>query len=100
MTANDCSGNGALTQLALRQVPIYGPHAGRALMFSRSEDWALLMGRLFVAALFLPSGINKLLAFSAFAASLGARGVPYPDVVAGLMVAAEVLESLALIIGL
>ncbi len=69
-------------------------------MFSRSEDWALLMGRVFVAALFLPSGINKLLAFSGFAASLGAKGVPYPDVVAGLMVAAEVIGPLALIIGL
>ena len=69
-------------------------------MFSRSEDWALLMGRLFVAALFLPSGINKLLAFSAFAASLGAKGVPYPDVVAGLMVAAEVIGPVALIVGL
>jgi putative oxidoreductase len=56
--------------------------------------------RLFVAALFLPSGINKLLAFSAFAASLGAKGVPYPDVVAGLMVAAEVFGPVALIIGL
>jgi putative oxidoreductase len=57
-------------------------------------------GRLFAAALFLPSGINKLLAFSAFAASLGTKGVPYPAVVAAIMVAAEVLGSLALIIGL
>jgi putative oxidoreductase len=69
-------------------------------VFSRSEDWALLMGRLFVAALFLPSGVNKLLAFSAFAASLSAKGVPYPAVVAGVMVAAEVVGPLALIIGL
>jgi len=69
-------------------------------VFSRSEDWALLMGRLFVAALFLPSGINKLLAFSAFAASLGAKGLPYPAVLAGLTVAAEVFGPVALIIGL
>jgi len=69
-------------------------------VFSRSEDWALLMGRLFVAALFLPSGLNRLVAFSAFAASLGAKGVPYSTVVAGVMVAAEVLGPLALIVGL
>ena len=69
-------------------------------MFSRSGDWALLMGRLFVAALFLPSGFNKLMSFSAFAASLGAKGVPYPAAVAGIMVAAEVLGPLALIVGL
>ena len=69
-------------------------------MFSRSEDWALLLGRLFVAALFLPSGFYKLLTFSTFATSLGAKDVPYPTVVAGLLVAAEFLGPLALIIGL
>jgi putative oxidoreductase len=89
-----------LTEFAFPEEASYGPQTGRPFVFSRSEDWALLMGRLFVATLFLPSGINKLLAFSAFAASLGAKGVPYPDAVAGLMVAAEVVGPLALIIGL
>jgi len=69
-------------------------------VFSRSEDGALLIGRLFVAALFLPSGLNKLMSFSAIAASLGTKGVPYPAVVAGIMVAAEVVGPLMLIIGL
>ena len=46
-------------------------------MLSRSQDGALLLGRLFVAALFLPSGLNKLLTFSSFAASLGAKGVHF-----------------------
>jgi putative oxidoreductase len=69
-------------------------------MFSRSEDWALLMGRLFVAALFLPSGFNKLMTFSAFAASLGTKGLPYSAALAAIIVAAEVLGPLALIIGL
>jgi putative oxidoreductase len=69
-------------------------------MLSRSEDGALLLGRLFVAALFLPSGFNKLMTFSAFSASLAAKGMPYPTVVAGLLVAAEFLGPLALIIGL
>ena len=69
-------------------------------MFSRSEDWALLMGRLFVAALFLPSGVNKLVSFSAFAASLASKGMPYPAVAAGILIAAEVLGPLALIVGL
>ena len=73
---------------------------GRALVLSRSQDGALLLGRLFVAALFLPSGLNKLVAFSGFAASLGAKGVPYPALVAAVVVAAEVLGPLALIIGL
>ncbi|MBO1909601.1 DoxX family protein [Microvirga sp. 3-52] len=69
-------------------------------MLSRSEDFALLLGRLFVAALFLPSGFNKLMAFSTFTSSLAAKGVPYSAVIAGVMVAAEFFGPLALLIGL
>ena len=68
-------------------------------MLNRGEDVALLVGRLFVAALFLPSGFNRLLTFSSYAASLGAKGVPYPSVIAAVLVAAEVLGPLALIVG-
>jgi putative oxidoreductase len=73
---------------------------GREFVLSRSQDGALLLGRLFVAALFLPTGLGKLVAFSGFAASLGAKGVPYAALVAAVVVAAEVLGPLALIIGL
>ncbi len=69
-------------------------------MLSRSEDFALLLGRLFVAALFLPSGFSKLMAFLTFAASLRAKGLPYPEVIAGVLVAAEFLGPLALLVGL
>ena len=69
-------------------------------MLSRSEDCALFLGQVFVAVLFLPSGFSKLMAFSAFAASLRAKGLPYPEVVAGILVAAEFLGPLALLIGL
>jgi putative oxidoreductase len=69
-------------------------------VLNRGEDGALLLRRLFVVALFLPSGFGKLMAFSACAASLAAKGVPYASLVAGLMVAAEFAGPLALIIGL
>jgi putative oxidoreductase len=69
-------------------------------VLSRSQDGALLLGRLFVAALLLPSGLNKLVTFSSFAASLGAKGVPFPTFAAAIIVAAEVLGPLTLIIGL
>ena len=69
-------------------------------MLSRSEDCALFLGRVFVAVLFLPSGFSKLMAFSAFAASLRTKGLPYPEVIAGVLVAAEFLGPLALLIGL
>ncbi len=53
-------------------------------MLSRSEDCALFLGRVFVAALFLPSGFGKLMAFSAIAASLRAKGLPYSEVIGPL----------------
>ena len=68
-------------------------------MFSRGEDLALLLGRLFVAVLFLPSGFHKLMTCSACAASLKAKGLPLPVLWAVVLVAAEVLGPLALIIG-
>jgi len=68
-------------------------------VLNRGEDVALLVGRLFVAALFLPSGFHKLLTFPSCAASLGAKGLPYPSVIAAVLVAAQVLGSVALIVG-
>jgi putative oxidoreductase len=67
---------------------------------SRSEDCTLFLGRALVAALFLPSGFSKLMVFSSFAASLRAKGLPYPEIIAGIMVAAEFVGPIALIIGL
>src|SRR3954453_16894394 len=71
----------------------------REPVFSRSEDVALLFGRLFVAALFLPSVFKRSLAMSSFAGSLGAKGLPYPGVIAAILVTAEVFGTLALIVG-
>src|SRR3954447_23931394 len=72
----------------------------RLALMTRSEDAALLFGRLLIAALLLPSGIERLLGFSKFAASLAAKGLPYAKVLAALDVSIEVLGPIALIIGL
>ncbi len=68
-------------------------------MLNQKEDIALLIGRLFVASMFLPSGIDKLMNFSKFAASLAAKGFPYAKVWAVAGVAIEALGSIALIVG-
>ena len=65
----------------------------------RANDAALLLGRLLVAALFVPGGFNKLVAFSGFTASLAAKGLPYPEVWAVLAVAAELGGGLAVLLG-
>jgi putative oxidoreductase len=58
-------------------------------MSARTNDVALLAARLAVAALFLPAGIGKLFGLSGFAASLAGKGVPFPELLAALGVAAE-----------
>jgi putative oxidoreductase len=65
----------------------------------RTNDAALLLGRLLMAALFVPGGFSKLTAFSAFAASLAAKGLPYPEIWAALAVAAELGGGLAVLLG-
>ena len=45
--------------------------------FSKSEDVILLLGRVALGAAFVKSGLQKLMALSAFAASLASRGIPH-----------------------
>src|SRR5439155_10812960 len=66
---------------------------------NHANDLVLLVGRLLMVALFLPSGIGKLFGFSGFAASLAAKGLPYPEAWAAAAVAIEVLGPIALILG-
>src|SRR5262245_27135025 len=60
----------------------------------------LLLGRLLLAALFLPSGISKAVGFGAFSASLATKGLPYAEAWAAAAVAIEVLGPIALILGI
>jgi putative oxidoreductase len=53
----------------------------------RANDAVLLVGRLLMAALFLPSGISKAVNFGPFAASLADKGLPYAEALAGAAVA-------------
>jgi putative oxidoreductase len=65
----------------------------------RLEDTFLLIGRVLMAALFLPSGIGKAMGFEGFTKMLGGQGLPYPEVLAGIAIAIEILGPIALIIG-
>ncbi|MGF9760186.1 DoxX family protein [Microvirga sp. 0TCS3.31] len=68
-------------------------------MNSRINDTVLLIARLAVAALFLPAGIGKLSNLAGFTAMLAGKGVPFPDLLAVLGVAAEILGPIALVLG-
>ena len=47
----------------------------------KSDDLILLLGRVALGAIFVKSGLQKLMALGAFAASLAGRGVPRSSVV-------------------
>ena len=68
-------------------------------MLQQKEDIALLFARLFIASMFLPSGLEKLFNFPKFSASLASKGLPYSEVWAVLTAAIEVLGPIALIVG-
>src|SRR4051812_4517710 len=79
--------------------PILGAKDIWRAMMHRVNDVVLLLGRLLMAGLFLPSGIGKLMGFSGFAASLAAKGMPYPEAWAAAAVAIEIVGPIALILG-
>lgn len=64
------------------------------------DNLALLVGRLCMAALFLPAGIGKVGNIAGFAGSLAAKGVPLPTLMTYLTIVVEIGGSLALILGL
>lgn len=67
---------------------------------ARSEDVILLLGRVALGAIFVKSGIQKLLALSAFAASLAGRGVPQSSVWAVIGATVECVGGILILTGL
>ena len=58
-----------------------------------------LLGRLLIALLFLPSGLQKITGFAGTMGYIASKGVPFPMLCALIAIAFEVLGSLALIAG-
>ncbi len=64
-----------------------------------SSNVTLLVARLFLAALFLVSGLGILADPSGFAGYMGAIGLPFPTLVAWLVIALKVLGAVAIVVG-
>ena len=62
-------------------------------------NFALLLGRLLIAAIFVPSGFGKLTHISGFAHVLASRGVPAPHTLAIIGACVEFFGSLAIVLG-
>jgi putative oxidoreductase len=58
-----------------------------------------LIGRLLIAALFLPAGLAKLAGFDGTVGYIESVGLPLPAVAATVALAVEILGSMALILG-
>ena len=58
-----------------------------------------LMGRILLAALFLPAGLSKLSGFEGTVGYIGSGGLPFASVAAAVAIAVEILGSIALIVG-
>ena len=58
-----------------------------------------LLGRLLIAAMFLPAGLAKMNAFEGTAGYFASLGLPMPTVALVIAIVVEVLGSIALIVG-
>ena len=64
------------------------------------RDVILLLGRVALGAIFVKSGLQKLMALSAFAASLASRGVPQSSVWAAIGATVEFVGGILIVTGL
>ena len=64
-----------------------------------SNNLSLLVARLFLATLFIVSGLGILADPSGFAGYMGFVGLPFPALVAWLVIAVKVLGGLAIVVG-
>nr|WP_315241397.1 DoxX family protein [uncultured Albidiferax sp.] len=69
-------------------------------MFNTLQNPLSFVGRLLLAALFLPAGIAKITGFAGTVGYIGSMGLPFPTLGALAAIAVEVLGGLALVFGL
>lgn len=68
-------------------------------MFDKMQNPLALVGRLLLAALFLPAGIAKLTGFAGTVGYISSVGLPMPQVGAVLALVVEIIGGVALIAG-
>ena len=63
------------------------------------KDWAALLGRILLAVMFVISGYSKLTGFGGAVGYIVSKGLPMPQVLAGIAILIELGGGLALIMG-
>ena len=64
-----------------------------------SRDFAALLGRIFIALLFVPAGWGKISGFAGTAGYIASKGLPLPEVGAAIAIAVELVGGLLLLVG-
>lgn len=62
-------------------------------------DWAALIGRILLAAIFIMAGLNKLGGIEGVTNAIAGKGLPMPQVLAWLTVAIELVGGILLVVG-
>ena len=68
-------------------------------MFNALQSPLSLIGRLLLAALFLPAGLSKIGGFDGTVGYIAAAGLPMPQLAAVVAIVVEIVAPLALILG-
>lgn len=63
------------------------------------KEWGPLVGRVFVAQLFLPAGIGKITGFAGTAHYMASKGVPLVDLALVLTILIEVVGPILIVLG-
>lgn len=68
-------------------------------MLNSLQNPLTLLGRILIAALFIPAGFNKIAGFSGTMGYISSKGVPLPGLAAAIAVAVELGLGVLLLIG-
>lgn len=68
-------------------------------MFASLQNPLSLVGRLLLALLFVPAGIGKIGGFAGTAGYIASKGLPMPELGAGIAIVVEIVGGLALLAG-
>jgi len=64
-----------------------------------TKDGAALIGRIFLAAMFVFSGFSKIMGFSGTVGYIASKGLPLPEVLAAIAILIELGAGLAIVFG-
>ncbi len=66
---------------------------------NNQQNLASLVGRIFIASLFIPAGLSKLMNFSGTAAYIASAGLPVPSLGVVVAIICELVLGIALLVG-